>query len=103
MYDLVHHPLRSEELFAIFLLVCVVSGAVVKVTRTALNHKRRTLIDEMETTLKMEMIQRGMSADEIAKVLQAKTPTADAEGIQAMAEVLGGKNCEWKTAHARQS
>jgi hypothetical protein len=35
-------------------------------------YKRRTLLDEMEATLKMEMIQRGMSADEIAQVLSAK-------------------------------
>jgi hypothetical protein len=103
MYDLVHHPLRAEELFGIFLLVCVVSGSVVKITKAVLNHKRRTVMDDIEATLKMEMIQRGMSADEIAKVLQAKGPNADSATIQALAERFSGKNCNWKTTHAQQA
>jgi hypothetical protein len=34
--------------------------------------RRKVQLDEMEATLKMEMIQRGMSADDIAKVLGAR-------------------------------
>jgi hypothetical protein len=35
--------------------------------------------DEMDATLKMEMIQRGMSADEIAKVLETSSAPPDGD------------------------
>jgi len=39
-------------------------------------HHRRTQLDDMEATLKMEMIQRGMSADDIKQVLESKMEPA---------------------------
>ncbi len=86
MYDLVHHPLRAEELFAVFLLVCVASGAVVKITKAVLSHQRQTVLDDMEATLKMEMIERGMSADDIAKVLNVKTKSFPAEALEKLSQ-----------------
>ncbi len=103
MYELVHHPLRSEELFAAFLLVCVVGGVVVKVTKSVLAHQRRTQLDDMEATLKMEMIQRGMSAEEIVKVLQAKTAAPDADALRELAASIGREGSRWVRRHARQT
>ena len=79
-------PLRAEELFAIFLLACVTSGAVVKVVKAVLSHQRQTVLDDMEATLKMEMIERGMSADDIAKVLNVKTKSFPAEALERLSQ-----------------
>jgi hypothetical protein len=43
----------------------------------------KTRRDKLETTLKLEMVQRGMSADEIAKVLKVsgrKTESGPSSG-----------------------
>jgi predicted metalloprotease len=53
-------------------LVALVGGLGVGFSKVLSEHYRKTQLDEMEATLKMEMIQRGMSADEISKVLEAK-------------------------------
>jgi hypothetical protein len=53
-------------------LVAIIGGIIVAITVVFSAHRRRTQLDEMEATLKMEMIQRGMSAEEIAQVLGAK-------------------------------
>jgi hypothetical protein len=96
MYELVHHPLRAEELFAAFLLVCIVSGTVVRVTKAVLNHKRQTVLDDMEATLKMEMIERGMSADDIAKVLNVKTKSFPSEALERLSQAA----CSHGTRHS---
>ncbi len=51
------------------------------------SHYRRSQLDEMEATLKMEMIQRGMSAEEIAKVLGARI-SANRSKISELVESL---------------
>jgi hypothetical protein len=53
-------------------LVVILGGIIVAVTKVMVSHFRRTQLDEMEASLKMEMIQRGMSAGEIKQVLEAK-------------------------------
>ena len=50
----------------------IIGGITVGIAVVVSSHYRRTQLDEMEATLKMEMIQRGMSADDIAKVLEAR-------------------------------
>ena len=50
----------------------IIGGITVGIAVVVSSHYRKTQLDEMEATLKMEMIQRGMSADEIAKVLGAR-------------------------------
>jgi hypothetical protein len=52
--------------------IAIVGGIAVAIAVVVSTHYRKTQLDEMEATLKMEMIQRGMSADEIAKVLGSK-------------------------------
>jgi hypothetical protein len=53
-------------------LMGIVGGITVAITKVVAAHYRRTQLDEMEATLKMEMIQRGMSAVEIKQVLEAR-------------------------------
>jgi hypothetical protein len=50
----------------------VLSAAIVLLTLILSHYRRRMQRDDMEATLKMEMIQRGMSADEIERVLSAR-------------------------------
>jgi hypothetical protein len=68
--------LTSEDLLAlcgIFLgLVAIVGGLCIGLVAVVSYHYRRSRMDDIEATLKMEMIQRGMSADEISKVLEAR-------------------------------
>lgn len=60
-------------LFGIMLgLIALLGGLGVGFAKVMSEHYRKSQLDEMEATLKMEMIQRGMSADEISKVLEAK-------------------------------
>lgn len=53
-------------------MVAIVGGIGVAVSKVVADHYRRTQLDEMEATIKMEMIQRGMSAADIKQVLEAK-------------------------------
>ncbi len=52
--------------------IAIVGGIAVAIAKVVSTHYRKSQLDEMEATLKMEMIQRGMAADDIAKVLGAK-------------------------------
>jgi hypothetical protein len=53
-------------------MIATVGGLFVGFTKIVATYYRKVQLDEMEATLKMEMIQRGMSADEITRVLEAK-------------------------------
>ena len=60
-------------LFGIMLgTIAVIGGMTVGFAKVIATYYRRTQLDEMEATLKMEMIHRGMSADDIKQVLEAK-------------------------------
>ena len=52
-------------------LIALVGGLATGFAKIVSEHYRKTQRDEMEATLKMEMIQRGMSAGEIKQVLEA--------------------------------
>jgi len=53
-------------------LTAVLGGVGIAIAKVVAAHFRRTQLDEMEATLKLEMIQRGMSADEIKRVLESR-------------------------------
>lgn len=53
-------------------VVAIVSIASVIVIGLILAHRRKAQRDEMAATLKLEMIQRGMSAGEIERILSAQ-------------------------------
>jgi hypothetical protein len=54
-------------------LIAVLGGLALGFATMMAVYNRRVQLDDMEATLKMEMIQRGMSAAEIKQVLEAKT------------------------------
>jgi hypothetical protein len=53
-------------------LVAILCGLAFGFATLIAVHRRRVQLDEMEATLKMEMIQRGMSAGEIKQVLESR-------------------------------
>ncbi len=48
------------------------AGFAIAMTAILTGHSRQMQRDDMEATLKMEMIQRGMAAEEIERVLAAR-------------------------------
>ncbi len=84
MDGFLHQPLKIEEWVGILLLVGTVGGVAIAVVAIITDYFRRSRRDEMDATLKMEMLERGMSADEIIKVLRARGRRdlgADGEGL----------------------
>ena len=67
-------PLVADIDVAMILGIVVPIGSLLAVIMTAIltNHYRKLQRDDMEATLKMEMIQRGMPAEEIERVLAAR-------------------------------
>ena len=66
-------------------VVAILGGITVAITKVVAAHYRKTQLDEMEATLKLEMIQRGMGADEIQRVLEARMGGAKSS----LSELLG--------------
>jgi hypothetical protein len=54
------------------LFLPILGGITIAITKVVAAHFRRIELDDREAALKMEMIERGMSADEIARILQAR-------------------------------
>ncbi len=75
MHDILS-KLDNDDMLAVFGMlvgvVAILGGVAVAITAVVSAHRRRMQLDEMEATLKMEMIQRGMSAEEIARVLESR-------------------------------
>jgi len=66
---------RGDELIV---MVGIIGVVVIVITKVLADHSRKSQRDDMEATLKMEMIQRGMSAEEIERVLAARMDSANA-------------------------
>jgi len=85
--------LTSEDLLAlcgIFLgLVAIIGGLSIGLVAVVSYHYRRSRMDDIEATLKMEMIQRGMSAEDIRKVLEARAAEVGPNAIAI------GRNADW--------
>jgi hypothetical protein len=66
--------LNRDEAIALCVVfaIAIIGGVIVGVTKLVSDHFRKVQLDDMEATLKMEMIQRGMSAGDIKQVLEAK-------------------------------
>ncbi len=58
-------------------LLAIAGGIVIALTAVVTSHYRKSQRDEMDTTLKLEMLERGMSADEIERVLRAKSDSPE--------------------------
>ena len=80
MYELLN-KLDNDEIMALAGIIAgivlggtaILGGIGVAITHVVSSNRRRLQQDEMDATLKMEMIQRGMPADEIATVLKARS------------------------------
>ena len=74
-------PIDGSEIIALcgmaVGLVAIIAITITIVTIVMALYYRRTQLDEMEATLKIEMIQRGMSADDIVRVLKAHMDKRD--------------------------
>src|SRR5262245_30133367 len=68
--------LKEGELAALCAMVVgiigVMGGIGIGMAAVVASYFRRTRLDEMEVTLKMEMIERGMASEDIERVLAAK-------------------------------
>jgi hypothetical protein len=102
--------MRSESIFTTkfsdeFLAICgmglglvfIIGMIVVALSIVMAVYYRRTQKDDMEATLKMEMLQRGMSAEEIERVLRAKMGTSDNQALANLVEAVAN------TRKAKQS
>ena len=64
--------LDGSELLALFTVVVgTIVGGIIAVTGIVTGHCRKARRAELEAALKQEMLQRGMSADEIVRVVTA--------------------------------
>jgi hypothetical protein len=61
---------------------------IITVVAILTDHYRKTQLDEMKATLKMEMIERGMSAAESAQVLQAKSGGEDPRAVADLCDAM---------------
>lgn len=55
-----------------FVAIPIGAGMIIALVAILTGYHRKMIRDDMEATLKMEMIERGMSADEIERVLAAR-------------------------------
>jgi hypothetical protein len=62
-------PFAPEEAIGVLAIFCLTAVAIVALVN---RHKRQSQRDDMEATLKMEMISRGMSAGDIKQVLESR-------------------------------
>ena len=68
---------RGDELLVgVCFLVGIIGIVAIVITKVLADHSRKSQRDDMEATLKMEMIQRNMSAEEIERVLAARIDSA---------------------------
>jgi hypothetical protein len=68
-------PWLGNPIFLVFAFLTITS-----VTGTVAHYWQKNRRDELETALKQDMIQRGMSADDIVKVLQVTKSRPAREG-----------------------
>jgi len=59
-------------------LLATIGGVIALIIAVVGGHYRKLQRDDMEATLKMEMIQRGLGAEEIERILNARMATPQA-------------------------
>src|SRR5262249_39042011 len=88
-------------------VIAILGGIAVAITKVMSAHYRKTQLDEMEATLKMEMIHRGMSAGEIKQVLEARMSSGRspllAELASAFPQFAKGKSFGKKAERAEKA
>src|ERR1700752_3621209 len=76
MEGYLHQPLRSDEWGFLILLAAIAGGVLIGIVAMLANSYRKLRADELDATLKMEMIQRGMSGSEIRQVIESRTTSS---------------------------
>jgi hypothetical protein len=71
---------KIPEEVLLVVAIPLVGGILIALTSILTGHYRKLVRDDMAATLKMEMIQRGMSGDEIERVLEARMATFSEHG-----------------------
>jgi hypothetical protein len=82
-------------------LVSILGAIVVVIAVVNAFYRRRTLLDEMEATLKIEMIQRGMSAEDIERILHAKMGTPEGKSLSGLFESLSARHALARAQQAK--
>jgi hypothetical protein len=93
-------PWGITEFVGVTVLVSVVGGLLIGAVAVVTSYFRDRQRDEMDATLKMEMIQRGMSAEEITTVLKATGASFDPPS---WAAEDSGKSCRAARRAMRES
>jgi SOS response regulatory protein OraA/RecX len=75
MEEFLHSPAAAAALGSVGIFICI---AVIAVGCTMAVQRRKAHQVEIEAALKRDMLERGISADEIAKVLNASATTSEA-------------------------
>jgi SOS response regulatory protein OraA/RecX len=75
MEEFLRSPDAAGVLGSVGMFICI---AVIAVGCTVAVQRRKTHQAEIEAALKRDMLERGMSADEIAKVLNASATASEA-------------------------
>lgn len=88
----------SQSLILTFVALPIICGSLIALTAIITDHKRKSIKDDMEATLKMEMLQRGMSAEDIERVLSARSGGSrkrvrESDGQQSDAERQAARGC----------
>ena len=82
MENLVNHifgaPWDITQFIGVIVLFSVVGGLAIGAIAVVTSYFRDRARDEMDANLKMEMLERGMSAEDIVKVLKAGSVSYDA-------------------------
>lgn len=65
------HAIESEKLALLIPFTVVILGAIVGVVAIITYNKRKERETEMQLSLKAQMLERGMSAEEIERVIEA--------------------------------
>ena len=89
--DNVFNARISEDFFVLFGmgigLVAVIGTFAVLLSIVTTVYRRKSQKDDMEATLKMEMIQRSISAEDIERVLSAKMGSSDHKAMTTLFNV----------------
>jgi hypothetical protein len=96
MDGFLHQPLHAGEWIGLLLLVSIVGGVMISVVAILTNHYRQAQLDEMEATLKMEMLAREMSPQDITQVLHAKSGSEDPRAMADLFDAMSagrGHSC----------
>jgi hypothetical protein len=82
--------LPSGEIFALLVVLTgLVVGLIIAVTAIIVSNWRRVRQLDIEGTLKQDMLQRGMSAEDIERVIRASAIPAETESKRESSESFG--------------